>query len=128
MGRFSLSTFDGSPTCSAKAWVEELHTYLQQHQISEDEAIKVVALHFEGKAHAWWIFESFSLRNENTSSYAKFTERLVESFDGKHSEKSLVELNEPKQTNPLHMFEEPLNSNPFQKTIGEARSLSLILG
>ena len=27
-GRFFLSTFDGSPKCSARAWVEELDTYL----------------------------------------------------------------------------------------------------
>ena len=26
--RFLLSTFDGSPTCSARAWVEELDTFL----------------------------------------------------------------------------------------------------
>ena len=99
MDKFSLSTFDGSPTCSTKAWVEELHTYLQQHQVSEDEAIRVAALHFEGKAYAWWIFESFSLKNENNSSYANFTRILVERFDGKHSETSLVEPNKPKQKN-----------------------------
>ena len=90
MDIFSLSTFDGSPACSAKAWVEEIHTYLQQHQVSEDEAIKIAALHFEGKSYAWWIFGSFSLRNSNTSSYARFTKRLVERFDGKNSETSLV--------------------------------------
>ena len=56
MGRFSLSTFDGLPKCPARVWVEELDTYVQQHQISEDEAFKVAALHFEGKAYAWWFF------------------------------------------------------------------------
>ena len=59
---FLLSTFDGSPTCSARAWVEELDSYLQQHHISEDQAIKVAMLHFGGKAYAWWIFESFYLK------------------------------------------------------------------
>ena len=117
MGIFLLSTFDGSPTCSARAWVEELHTYLQQHQVSEYEAIKVVVMHFGGKAYAWWIFESFSLRNANISSYTNFTNILVERFDGKHSETSLVGPNKPKQTKPLHMMEEPINSNPLQKTI-----------
>ena len=72
--RFFLSTFEGSPTCSARAWVKELDSYLQQHHISEDEAIIFAALHFRGKAHAWWIFESFSLKNANTSSYARFIE------------------------------------------------------
>ena len=62
MDRFLLSNFDGSPTCFARAWVEELDNDLQQHQISEDEAIKVAALHFGGKDYAWWIFESFSLK------------------------------------------------------------------
>ena len=61
MDIFFLSTFDGSPTCSAKAWVEEFCTYLQQHLVSE-EAIRVAALHFEVKVYAWWIFESFSLK------------------------------------------------------------------
>ena len=55
-GRFFLFTFDGSPKCLARAWVKELDTYVQQHQVSEDEAIKVAALHFEGKAYAWWLF------------------------------------------------------------------------
>ena len=32
-GRFLLSTFDGSPTCLARAWVEELDSYLQQRHI-----------------------------------------------------------------------------------------------
>ena len=84
MNIFTLSTFDGSPICSARAWVEELHTYLQHHQVSEDEAIRVAALHFEGKAYAWWMFESFSLKNVNTSSFSKITKRLVERFDKKH--------------------------------------------
>ena len=53
MGRFIQYTFYGSPTCLARAWVEELDTFLQQHQISEDEAIRVAALHLGGKAYAW---------------------------------------------------------------------------
>ena len=69
--RFLLSTFDGSPTCSARAWVEELDSYLQQHQISEDKAINFSALNFGGKAYAWCIFEPFSLKNANTSFYAR---------------------------------------------------------
>ena len=78
--RFILSNFDGSPTCSAIAWVEELDTFLQHNQISKDEAIRVVALHLGGKAYAWWIFESFSLKNAKTSSYARFIKTLVETF------------------------------------------------
>ena len=53
---FFLYTFFGSPTCLAGARVKELDSYLQLHHISKDEAIRVAALHFKGKAHAWWIF------------------------------------------------------------------------
>ena len=60
--RFVLSTFGGSPTCSAKAWVEELKTMLQQHKSSKGDAIRFAALHLRGKTYAWWIFESCSLK------------------------------------------------------------------
>ena len=100
MDIFLLSTFYGSLTCSVRAWMEELDTFLQQHQISEDEAIRVVALHFGGKAYAWWIFESFSLNNTNNSSYEGFTKTLVEGFDGKIAETHVVETNKPEQKKP----------------------------
>ena len=99
MGRFFLSTFDGSQKFPARACVEELDTYLQQHQVSENEAIKVAALHFEANAYAWWIFESFSLKNENTSTYENFTRRIVEIFDEKHFETPLLELNKQHKQN-----------------------------
>ena len=50
--RFHLSTFEYSPKLLAKYWVEELNTFLQQHHILEDEAIKVAVLHLRGKAYA----------------------------------------------------------------------------
>ena len=76
--RFVLSTFEGSPTCSAKAWVEELKTMLQQHKVSKGDAIRFAALHFRGKTYAWWIFESCSLKDANTSSYFRFIEAMME--------------------------------------------------
>ena len=51
--RFTLSTFEGSPTCSAKEWLKEMDTFLQLHQIPEEEAIIIVALRLRGKAYAW---------------------------------------------------------------------------
>ena len=116
--RFLLSTFEGSPTCSAKAWVEELDTFLQHHQIPEDEAIKVVVLHMRGKAYASWIFESFSLRNVNTTSYASFTNALLIRFDRMIHDTHMVELNKGTQTKPLHE-----NAIPLQKTMEEAEKL-----
>ena len=90
-GRFFLSNFYGSPLCPARAWVKELDMFLQQHQVSEFEAIKVAALHFEGKVYAWWLFESFSLKNANTYTYAKFIKILVEIFDETSCETSTIE-------------------------------------
>ena len=83
-----------SDLCSVKSWVDELDTFLQHHQIPEDEAIRVAALHMRGKAYAWWIFESFSLKNVNISSYAKFTKALLKIFDRGIHEKHMEELNE----------------------------------
>ena len=101
---FLLSTFFGSPTCSVGAWVKELNSYLQLHHISEGEAIRVAVLHFRGKVHAWWIFESFSLKNANTSSYARFIKTLVGTFGEKlpttHEHRKL------ERTKPLHVIEE----------------------
>ena len=97
--------------------MEELDTCLQQHQVSKDEAIRVAMLHLEGKDYAWWFYESSSLKDENMSTYARFTRRLVKRFNGKHSETSLVELVKHKQTKPLHDLEGSINPTPFQKTI-----------
>ena len=45
-----LPTFDGTPKCTSKAWVEKLDTYFQLNKVSEIEAIKIVVLHLEGEA------------------------------------------------------------------------------
>ena len=113
--RFHLSTFEGSPVCSAKSLVKELKTFLQHHHIPKDEAIKVAVLHLRGKAYAWWIFESFSLRNVNIASYASFTKALVKIFDRRIHETHMVETNKKTQTKPLHE-----NIGPLQKAMEEA--------
>ena len=102
--RFLLSTFVGSPTCLARAWVKELDSYFQLHHISEDEAIRVAALHFRGKARAWWIFESCSLKNVNTSSYEIFLETLVGRFGEKL--RKTHEQGKIERKKPLHVMEE----------------------
>ena len=53
-------------------------------------------MHFEGKAYAWWLFEYFSLKNENTPTYANFIRRILERFDEKSHETSLEQI-KPKQ-------------------------------
>ena len=115
--RFLLSTFEGSPTCSAGAWVKELDSYLQQHHICEEEAIRITEVHFRGKAYAWWIFEPCSLKNANTSSYARFIETLVGRFDGKLTKTHEQEKLDRKKT--LHVMEETIKFTPLQKNRGE---------
>ena len=78
---------------------------MQQHQVSEDEAIRVAVLHFEGKAYAWWMFESFSLKNFNTCSFTNFTKKLVERFDKKHEKIKPMKI--------LHKLGGPTNSKPL---------------
>ena len=98
LGRLFLLTFDGSPKSTTKAWVKNLDTYFQLHQVSEEEAIRVASLHLEGKDYAWWLFESSSLNNENISTYANFTRILVKIFYLKQSETSLGEKTKPKKS------------------------------
>ena len=85
LGRLFIYTFYGSPKCTTRAWVKELDTYLQQHQVLEDESIRVAALHLEGKAYAWWFYETSSLNHVKVATYAKFTKRLVKIFDVRSS-------------------------------------------
>ena len=71
-----------------------------------------------GKAYAWWIFESFSLKNVNTASYASLTRALLRRFGRRIHETHMVELNKGTQTKPLHE-----NAIPLQKTMEEAENL-----
>lgn len=103
--------------------MKELDTFVQQHQVSEFEAIKVVALHFEGKAYAWWLFESFSLKNANTPIYANFIKILVERFDDISCETSSIATIKPNQTKILHELGGSINPTPFLKTNEEEVSL-----
>ena len=62
------------------------------------EAIKIVALHFEGEAHNWWFHGISTLGQNNVSTYAKFTMRLVERFDRKYPEAPFISLEKLKET------------------------------
>ena len=113
LGRFSLPTFDGSPKNLAQYWVRKLDTYFQLHQVLEEEALRVAVLHIQGKAYAWWLFESSSLKSVNISSYAKFTRRLVKIFDLINFETSWGQKIKPKKYESLHELEESIRPTPF---------------
>ena len=122
--RLLLSTFYGSLAGSAKAWVEELESILQQHNISKDDATKFSVFHLIGKAHAWWILESFPLRNAHVLSYANFTKALVKIFDeGIHK----THVEEQTQDKTLHVMDENLSTIPLHGIIMEAGTLHHIL-
>ena len=73
MGRFFLPSFDGSPKCTNKAWVEKLDTYFQLNRVSKMEAIKIAALHLKGELHEWWFHGLSTLGHASVTSYANFT-------------------------------------------------------
>ena len=76
---------------------------MELHHIFGGEAIRVAVLHFRGKAHAWWIFEYFSLKNANTLSYERFIKTLMERFGEKLPETH--EQGKLGKTKPLHVME-----------------------
>ena len=46
--------------------------------------IRFVALHFRGKTYAWWIFDSCSLKDANTSSYFRFIGTMMKDLVGEN--------------------------------------------
>ena len=99
--------------------MEELDNFVKKHQVSKIEAIKAAALHFEGKAYAWWLFESFSLKNANTPTYARFIARLIERFDEAPYVTYSIDTIKPHQMKLLHELEGSMNSTPLLKTMEE---------
>lgn len=49
----------------------------------QEDAIKFATLHLEGVAHEWWYHGLVMLGNNNITTYAEFTDRLIERFDHK---------------------------------------------
>jgi len=80
-------------------------------------------LHLQGKAYAWWLFESSSLKNENISTYAKFTRRLVKRFDSMPSRIYMAEKTKPKRLEPLHEMEISMKITPFQNIVEGVKDL-----
>ena len=46
--------------------------------MAEGEAIKVAALHLEGKAHDWWFHGMATLGHSGVTTYVEFKQRLIE--------------------------------------------------
>ncbi|XP_057870180.1 uncharacterized protein LOC131076862 [Cryptomeria japonica] len=82
----TLSTFDGSGSISALAWVHKLDIYLSLKSMAANEAIQFVVLHFEGVAYAWWHHGLVTQNHALIHLYPKFTERLIARLDMKDVE------------------------------------------
>ena len=70
----------------------------------EAEAIKIVVLHFHGEAHDWWFHGISTLGQNNVSTYAEFTRRLVERFDWKDPEAPFISLENLKETGDAEAY------------------------
>ena len=90
--KVNLSPFDGSGSISAQAWVMKADTYFQLNPMLEEEAIKFAALHLEGIAHEWWHRNTITLGHDQIKTYAEFSERLIERFDGKDPKLNFKDL------------------------------------
>lgn len=99
-----MPTYDGSPKCTAKVWVEKLDTYFQLNRVSEIEAIKIAALHLYGEVHEWWFHGLTTLGHAHITSYSFFTKRLVERFNPRDPEAHFVELTKLKQKGDLEDY------------------------
>ncbi|MCY6525028.1 hypothetical protein, partial [Actinobacillus pleuropneumoniae] len=66
--------------------------------MSKTEAIKVATLHLDGEAQDWWFHGLVTLGHSTVTTYAEFTNRLIERFDQRDPEQHFVELMRLKQT------------------------------
>jgi hypothetical protein len=99
-----IPPFDGATKSSAKAWVQKLDAYLQLNPMMELDAIKFSTLYLEGKAHEWWYHGMTTLGHAHITSYAYFTQRLMDRFDQGDPELHFHELTQLRQTGSVEAF------------------------
>jgi len=99
VGKVTISSFDGSSKCTARAWVQKLETYYKLNQMTETEAISFSTLHLEGEAHKWWYHGLVTLGHSRITSYTEFTERLMDRFYRWNLEIHIRDLAKLRQTN-----------------------------
>jgi hypothetical protein len=104
VGKLTIPSFDGSPKCTAKAWVQKLDTYYKLNQMTETEAINFVTLHLEGEAHEWWYHGLVTLGHSRITSYREFTERFMDRFDRRDLEIHFRDLAQLRQTGTAEAF------------------------
>ncbi len=86
LSKVNLSTFDRSRSISSQAWLMKADIYFQLNPTPEQEASKFTALHLEGVVHEWWHHSMATLNHYQVNTYAEFTKRLIDNFDGNDPE------------------------------------------
>ena len=76
-------------------------TYFQLNPMPKEEVIKFTTLHLEGVMHEWWHHDTITLGNDQIKTYAEFTERLIERFDGRDLKLNFKDLAQLRQTRPI---------------------------
>jgi hypothetical protein len=108
VGKMEIPTFDGSTNDSAREWVQKLDAYLRLNPMMEMDAIKFSTLYFEGKSHEWWYHGMTTLGHAYITSYANFTQRLIDKFDQGDLVLHLCELTQLKKTSTTEVFIEEI--------------------
>ena len=70
----------------------------------EMDSIKFSTLYLEGKAHERWYHGMTTLGHAHITSYAYFTQRLIDRFDEGDPELHFYELTQLRQTGSAKMF------------------------
>jgi hypothetical protein len=86
VGKLTISSFDESSKCTARAWVQKLDKYYKLNQMTKTEAISFATLHLEGEAHECWHHGLVTLCHSHITSYREFTERIMDRFDRRDQE------------------------------------------
>jgi len=73
LGKMTISSFEGSKTCTTRAWVHKLDTYLLFNLMTKVEEINFSTLHLDGEVHEWWYHGILTLGHSNITSYEDFT-------------------------------------------------------
>ena len=104
VSKVNLSPFDRSGSIFAQAWVMKADTYFQLNPMSEEEAIKFVALHLEGVAHEWWHHDTITLGHDQINTYVEFIEKVIDGFDGKDPKLNFKNLAQLRQTGSVDQY------------------------
>jgi hypothetical protein len=103
-GKLTIPSFDGSPKCTARSWVQKLDTYYKLNQMTETKAISFTTLHLEGEAHEWWYHGLVALGHSRITSYRDFRERPMDRFDRRDPEIHFRDLAQLRQTGTTKAF------------------------